>query len=341
MESLHFVDACTSEHFSPCPAFTRWAGGPLSGCGAGGVYGPGNHGRSLGAFPSATITNRAGHGLLLYNGNTSVVCCNYGPARAGGRRLFRLGRNHFLLRPSGGKGRGYGGLLMEEALRRLRISGFSRCYVLVLRENENARRFYSDHGFAWDGTQVEIPFRRTPSVLISGMQRSCDTMKKCAWLLTALFLLSRLHQRGACLHLDALPASPHPPRSRLAGAGIGLVGGPGGGGPPNRAGLPRPVGSCWGRGGPAAGPHRRHLPSMFWAVTAASSCCGMGASPLWPAVLAKGLIIPSRALPMGLRRRRPGRAGGALPDGGGGRSDRLRPAYLRLVGRDLYRSPRH
>ena len=56
------------------------------------------------------------------------------------------------------KGKGYGGLLMEEALRRLRISGFSRCYVLVLRENENARRFYSDHGFAWDGTQVEIPF---------------------------------------------------------------------------------------------------------------------------------------------------------------------------------------
>ena len=46
----------------------------------------------------------------------------------------------------------------EEALRRLRISGFSRCYVLVLRENENARRFYSAHGFAWDGTQVEIPF---------------------------------------------------------------------------------------------------------------------------------------------------------------------------------------
>ena len=47
---------------------------------------------------------------------------------------------------------------MEEMLRRLKADGFSDAYVLVLRENENARRFYERHGFAWDGTHEDIPF---------------------------------------------------------------------------------------------------------------------------------------------------------------------------------------
>ena len=55
-------------------------------------------------------------------------------------------------------GRGYGGMIMEEVLRRLKESGFPSCYVYVLRENEGARRFYARHGFAWDGTHEEIPF---------------------------------------------------------------------------------------------------------------------------------------------------------------------------------------
>ncbi len=55
-------------------------------------------------------------------------------------------------------GRGYGSVLMEEALRRLRANGYLNCYVFVLRENEGARRFYARHGFAWDGTEEHIPF---------------------------------------------------------------------------------------------------------------------------------------------------------------------------------------
>ena len=55
-------------------------------------------------------------------------------------------------------GRGYGSVLMEEALRRLRADGYLNCYVFVLRENEGARRFYARHGFAWDGTEEHIPF---------------------------------------------------------------------------------------------------------------------------------------------------------------------------------------
>ena len=55
-------------------------------------------------------------------------------------------------------GRGYGSVLMEEALRRLRADGYLNCYVFVLRETEGARRFYARHGFAWDGTEEHIPF---------------------------------------------------------------------------------------------------------------------------------------------------------------------------------------
>ena len=43
-------------------------------------------------------------------------------------------------------------------MRRLKADGFDRAFVLVLRENEGARRFYARHGFSWDGTCVEIPF---------------------------------------------------------------------------------------------------------------------------------------------------------------------------------------
>ena len=56
------------------------------------------------------------------------------------------------------KGKGYGSLLIEEMLRRLKRDGFSQAYVLVLRENTGARRFYERHGFRWDGTHEDIPF---------------------------------------------------------------------------------------------------------------------------------------------------------------------------------------
>lgn len=56
------------------------------------------------------------------------------------------------------RGKGYGGILFEEALKRLKADGFQNAFVFVLRENEKARRFYAAHGFAWDGTSTEIPF---------------------------------------------------------------------------------------------------------------------------------------------------------------------------------------
>lgn len=107
------------------------------------------------------------HGLLLYNGDKPVACCNYGPARPGPRQSDGLA-------PSGGydgwgelisfythpeeKGKGYGSAVMEAALDRLRRAGYSNCFVFVLRENAQGRAFYAKHGFQWDGTQVDVPF---------------------------------------------------------------------------------------------------------------------------------------------------------------------------------------
>lgn len=109
------------------------------------------------------------HGLLLYRGPTPVACINYCAARksnyntgdvcsfdnAGYESWGEIAS--FYTHPEE-RGKGYGGLLFEEALRRLKTLGYENAFVFVLRENERARKFYSSHGFAWDGTHTEIPF---------------------------------------------------------------------------------------------------------------------------------------------------------------------------------------
>lgn len=110
------------------------------------------------------------HGLLLYQGDTPVSCLNYGPARTENYNAGQAGSTFpneayqgwgeiisFYTHPDH-RGRGYGGILFESALDRLREEGYPNAFVFVLRENVGARRFYAAHGFAWDGTQAEIPF---------------------------------------------------------------------------------------------------------------------------------------------------------------------------------------
>lgn len=98
------------------------------------------------------------HGLLLYRDSTPVGCINYGPARNQEPGCEGWGEIiSFYTHPSE-RGKGYGGLLMEEALQRLKASGSISAYVYVLQENEKARRFYAAHGFSWDGTHTDIPF---------------------------------------------------------------------------------------------------------------------------------------------------------------------------------------
>ncbi len=109
------------------------------------------------------------HGLLLYRDSTPVACINYCPARkvnyntdevcafdnAGYEDYGEIAS--FYTHPAE-RGKGYGGILMEEALRRLKAAGHQNAFVFVLRENDKARRFYAAHGFAWDGTHNDIPF---------------------------------------------------------------------------------------------------------------------------------------------------------------------------------------
>lgn len=111
------------------------------------------------------------HGLLLYRGETPVSCITYGPARIGvqdhgGGEIVNFDAAgyegwgeviSFYTHPDE-RAKGYGGLLMEEAVRRLKGDGFPHAYVFVLRENEKSRRFYERHGFVWDGTHQDIPF---------------------------------------------------------------------------------------------------------------------------------------------------------------------------------------
>jgi ribosomal protein S18 acetylase RimI-like enzyme len=56
------------------------------------------------------------------------------------------------------RSRGYGSILIEEVLRRLKGEGYQNAFVFVLRENEKARSFYAAHGFSWDGTSTDILF---------------------------------------------------------------------------------------------------------------------------------------------------------------------------------------
>lgn len=172
MNNLRFVDACTDEHFAAMSLIhalgwrDTYAG-----------YVPDDYmareitdDRWVKFFREDYETGRC-HGLLLYDGDTPVSAINYGPARtenynAGTREASDFPNEayqgwgeiiSFYTDPAC-TGRGYGSVLMEEALRRLRADGYLNCYVFVLRENEGARRFYARHGFAWDGTEEHIPF---------------------------------------------------------------------------------------------------------------------------------------------------------------------------------------
>lgn len=123
-------------------------------------------------------------GLLLYRGNTPVSCINYGPARL---TNYNPGLTctfdnsdyqgwgeitSFYTHPEE-RGKQYGGILLEEALRRLKAAGHPAAFVFVLRENEKARRFYSAHGFSWDGTHADIPF---PHDTVCVDLRYCKTL---------------------------------------------------------------------------------------------------------------------------------------------------------------------
>lgn len=120
-------------------------------------------------FRENHLSRNGCHGLLLYRGKDPVACINYCPARKSNYNPGEICQFNnegyedfgeiasFYTHPTE-RGKGYGGLLIEETLRRLKAEGYENAFVFVLRENEKARKFYSAHGFAWDGTYTDIPF---------------------------------------------------------------------------------------------------------------------------------------------------------------------------------------
>ncbi|MGN0985757.1 MAG: GNAT family N-acetyltransferase [Candidatus Enterenecus sp.] len=171
MESLHFVDACEDEHFRAMSLIHAlgWRTTYQDAVPADYMAQEVTDDRWVPFFREDYETGSC-HGLLLYRGDTPVSCCTYGPARVGPspRQSSLVSFNSqgyegwgevisFYTHPEE-KGKGYGSALMEEVLRRLRREGYEHAFVLVLRENENARRFYSRLGFTWDGTHEDVPF---------------------------------------------------------------------------------------------------------------------------------------------------------------------------------------
>ena len=171
MEKLHFVDACADAHFRAMSLIHAlgWRDTYKG-------FVPDDYmareitdERWVEVFRANYETQNGVHGLLLCRGETPVSCINYCRARTvnynpGDICTFDNAAYadwgeiaSFYTLPSE-RGKGYGGLLFEEALARLRAEGFQNAFVFVLRENEKARRFYAAHGFAWDGTHADIPF---------------------------------------------------------------------------------------------------------------------------------------------------------------------------------------
>lgn len=170
MDELHFVDACREEHFKAMSLIHAlgWRDTYANAVPADYMAREITDGRWTGVFRQ-NYAQGVYHGLLLFRGETPVSCINYGPARISDYKPGELcvfdNRGYedwgeitsFYSHPAH-RGRGYGGMLFDEALRRLKAAGHERAFVFVLRENEGARRFYAAHGFAWDSTHADIPF---------------------------------------------------------------------------------------------------------------------------------------------------------------------------------------
>lgn len=171
MSRLHFEEARTEEQFAALSLIhalgwrTTYAGAIPADFMAREI----TDDRWVPTFRENLKTNR-NQLLLLYDEDIPVCCATFGPARidaglqAGTVCKFNS-RGYegwgeiisFYTHPAE-RGKGYGGRLFEEALTRLRTAGHQNAFVLVLRENAKARRFYAAHGFAWDGTHTDIPF---------------------------------------------------------------------------------------------------------------------------------------------------------------------------------------
>ena len=133
MDGLSFVDACTEEHFRAMSLL---------------------HARWVEVFRTNYETHNGVHGLLLYRGDTPVSCLNYCKARTVNYNPGDICTFDNANYADWGEIASF--YTLPEA--RGKSEGLQNAFVFVLRENEKARRFYSAHGFSWDGTHADIPF---------------------------------------------------------------------------------------------------------------------------------------------------------------------------------------
>lgn len=171
MEGLHFVDAVKEEHFTAMSLIHAlgWRDTYVGHVPQDYLDSEITDDRWVSVFRENYLTQNGCHGLLLYSGDTPVACLNYCKARTVNYNPGEICQfdnaayadwgeiASFYTHPAE-RGKGYGGVLFEEALRRLKADGFQNAFVFVLRENEKARRFYAAHDFAWDGTHADILF---------------------------------------------------------------------------------------------------------------------------------------------------------------------------------------
>ena len=171
MPELRFVDACTEAHFSAMSAIhcRGWRAAYAGDVPEDYLREVITEERWIPFFREDYATKRC-RGLLLYQDDQPVACCNYGPIRSGpsprqsegmvidASQYEGWGEVISLYTEPGITSLGYGGMLLEEAVGRLKAAGYPGCTLFVLRENTGARRFYERHGFAWDGTVQKVPF---------------------------------------------------------------------------------------------------------------------------------------------------------------------------------------
>ena len=170
-DPLRFVDACSEVHFAAMSAIhcRGWRAAYPGFVPEDYLRGVITEEHWIPFFREDYATKRC-KGLLLYENDIPVGCCNYGPVRSGpsprqseglvidSSNYSGWGEVISLYVEPARTGCGYGGLLLEEAARRLKEASYPGCTLFVLKENEGARRFYERHGFVWDGTIQKVPF---------------------------------------------------------------------------------------------------------------------------------------------------------------------------------------
>ena len=180
MEQFQLIDACTEEHFRDMSLLHAlgWRAAYQDSIPSDYMSREITDDRWVPVFRN-NAEEGVYHGLLLYSAGRPLCCATYGPARVdqsagdticsfSSPDLAAWGELVSLYTHPGCWGQGYGSIVMEEALRRLRTQCYPGCFLYVLRENDRARRFYETLDFIWDGHSLEVTL--TPETLLTDLR---------------------------------------------------------------------------------------------------------------------------------------------------------------------------